>query len=154
MLKRRSFLSLLTAFGASPVLPGRALASGTVAQAASYNRYTYGFAVFWARHGGRFGATQLAKALRISEPQAKAMIEDMLRDRLVRVSQRGVEATSLHGGRGGSRPATGQDLGQDFGQIRARNRTRSSPLWRFRRVGLRARRLEWQLRQSSRNLSA
>jgi len=96
-MKRRSFLSLLLAATAAPALPG-----GAAAKAVSYNRYTYGFAVFHARHGGAFGAAELAKTMKVTSAQAKAMIAQMSREGIVRPALGGtVQAVTTHGGRAG-----------------------------------------------------
>ena len=129
-MKRRSFLSMLGAASAAPLMPTPVL--GAISRAASYNRFSYGYAVFWARHGGAFGVQQLAKAMQISETQAKAMIDEMLQDRLVRASQAGVQSVSTHGGHTRARRSQS-------------TKSKTRLYWRFRRVGLRARALNWQL---------
>ena len=97
-MKRRSFLSLIGAASAAPVLPGQAF--GAVAKTASYNRFMYGYAVFKARHGGAVVASDLAAALKVTSGQANAMIAEMTRDGILRKTTSGaVQAVTTHGGR-------------------------------------------------------
>ncbi len=98
-MKRRSFLSLLCAATAAPALP----AGGAVTKAAAgYNRFTYGFAVFHARHGGAFGAGDLASAMKVSTGQAQSMLAEMSRDGIIRPAFGNmVEAVQVHGGKRG-----------------------------------------------------
>ena len=132
---RRSFLSMIGAASAAPLVPGGIAAK---AAPAAVNPMTYGYAVFWARHGGQFGATQLAKALHIPVANAEAMVGEMLKDRVVRASAHGVKATVTHGGR--------TALSRSGARTKANS---NAPLyWRFKRVGLRARALHWQLHHS------
>ena len=71
-MKRRGFLRLLGAAAVAPVLP-----APVAAQAVSYNRYTYGLAVFHARTRAHVSARGLAHCLKVSLPQAEAMIAEM-----------------------------------------------------------------------------
>ncbi|SEW46011.1 hypothetical protein SAMN04488515_3426 [Cognatiyoonia koreensis] len=78
-MKRRSFLTALGAAIAMPVLP-----SLPAAQVASFNRYTYGLAVFHARTRAHVSARGIAHCLKVSVPQAEAMIAEMARNGLVK----------------------------------------------------------------------
>jgi hypothetical protein len=78
-MKRRGFLQLLGAAAATPFLP-----MGTAVQAASYNRYTYGLAVFHARTRAHVSARGIAHCLKVSVPQAEAMIGEMVNNGLVK----------------------------------------------------------------------
>ena len=144
-MKRRAFLSILGAAGLSPAVKALPAAA---APKAIYNRTTYGFAVFWARHGGQFGARQLATAMRVSDREAEAMIYEMIKDRVVRsASGGGLRATTVHGGalRGSAGRLATRSLPQGG---------RRSLYWKFRQVGLRARRLQWQLFSSEEKVDA
>ena len=77
-MKRRSFLGLLGAAVAAPVLPASA------APVASYNRYIYGLAVFHARTRAHVSARGIAFRLKVSLSEAEAMIAEMSEAGLVR----------------------------------------------------------------------
>ena len=100
LMKRRSFLSLLASAAAAPALP---LSGSTAAvSGAAYNRFTYGYAVFRARHGGAFGAADLASSLKVTAAQAQGMIAEMAQSGVVRSAANGaVEAVTTHGGQKG-----------------------------------------------------
>ncbi|MGJ8546244.1 MAG: hypothetical protein ACSHWZ_12445 [Sulfitobacter sp.] len=84
-MKRRAFLSLIGAAAAAPALPafgvqgGAAVfaVSGAVSRAAGYNRYLYGLAVFQARTRASLNAADLIARLKVSAPQAQAMMHEM-----------------------------------------------------------------------------
>jgi len=78
-MKRRGFLQLLGAAAATPLMPGAALA-----KAAGYNRYQYGLAVFHARTRAHISARGIAHRLKVSVPQAEAMIGEMVDKGLVK----------------------------------------------------------------------
>lgn len=73
-MKRRSFLTMLGAAVAAPALP---MAAAPAPVAAVYNRYTYGLAVFHARTHAHVTAAGIAKRLKVTPAQAKAMISEM-----------------------------------------------------------------------------
>lgn len=75
-MKRRNFLGLIGATVAAPFLPAGA-GMATTPVAAAYNRYTFGLAVFHARTRAHVSARGLAHCLRVSLPQAEAMIAEM-----------------------------------------------------------------------------
>ena len=79
-MKRRGFLGLLGAAVATPLLPAMPAAQA----AASYNRYTYGLAVFHARTRAHVSARGIAHCLKVSVPQAEAMISEMATNGLVK----------------------------------------------------------------------
>ena len=78
-MKRRSFLTMLSAAAVMPALP----AAG-VAQTAAYNRFTYGLAVFHARTHPHVSARGLAFRLKVPVVQAEAMMGEMVKNGLVR----------------------------------------------------------------------
>jgi len=78
-MKRRGFLQLLGAAATAPLLP-----TATLAQAAGYNRYQYGLAVFHARTRAHVSARGIAFRLKVSIPQAEAMIGEMVDKGLVK----------------------------------------------------------------------
>ncbi len=80
-MKRRGFLTMLGAAVAAPVMPSLGSAATT---AASYNRYTYGLAVFHARTRAHVSARGLSHCLKVSLPQAEAMIAEMSAKGMVR----------------------------------------------------------------------
>jgi len=73
-MKRRTFLMGLGGAAALPVVPAPAV------QAAGYNRYMYGLAVFQARKSATVNATTLMSKLKVSALQAEAMIGEMAAD--------------------------------------------------------------------------
>ncbi len=79
-MKRRGFLALLGGAIAAPLVPSM----GGAATVASYNRYTYGLAVFHARTRAHVSARGLSHCLKVSLPQAEAMITEMSTNGLVR----------------------------------------------------------------------
>ena len=78
-MKRRGFLAMIGAAAVAPLMP----AAGT-AQAVTYNRYTYGLAVFHARTRAHVSARGIAHCLKVSVPQAEAMIAEMANNGLVK----------------------------------------------------------------------
>ncbi len=79
-MKRRGFLGLLGGAIAAPLLPS----VGGAATVTSYNRYTYGLAVFHARTRAHISARGLSHCLKVSVPQAEAMIAEMSSSGMVR----------------------------------------------------------------------
>ena len=73
-MKRRNFLSLMGAAAVAPALP----AIPAPVAAAGYNRYMYGLAVFHARTRTNISAAGIAHRLKVSLPQAEAMIGEMV----------------------------------------------------------------------------
>lgn len=73
-MKRRGFIQLLGAALTAPALP--AMGAPSVA-AATYNRYTFGLAVFHARTRAHVSAAGIAYRLKVSTAQAEAMIAEM-----------------------------------------------------------------------------
>ena len=74
-MQRRHFLTMMGAATVVPALP----ALGAPAQAAAgYNRYQYGLAVFHARTRTQVSAAGIAHSLKVSLPQAEAMIGEMV----------------------------------------------------------------------------
>ena len=74
-MQRRHFLTMMEAATVAPALP----ALGAPAQAATgYNRYQYGLAVFHARTRTQVSAAGIAHSLKVSLPQAEAMIGEMV----------------------------------------------------------------------------
>ncbi|MEJ6399260.1 hypothetical protein [Yoonia sp. 208BN28-4] len=71
-MKRRGFLQMLGAVIATPALPMAA-----PAQAATYNRYMYGLAVFHARTRPHVSVRGIAYCLKVTTAQAEAMIAEM-----------------------------------------------------------------------------
>lgn len=69
-MKRRSFLTLIGAAVATPVLPA-------VAPAASYSRLTFGTAVLHARTRAHVSARGLSWCLKVPMAQAEAMMAEM-----------------------------------------------------------------------------
>ena len=65
---------MLGAAVAAPALP---MAAAPAPVAAVYNRYTYGLAVFHARTHAQVTAAGIAKRLKVTPAQAKAMISEM-----------------------------------------------------------------------------
>ncbi|MEY1554172.1 hypothetical protein AB3Y40_00925 [Yoonia sp. R2331] len=80
-MKRRGFLGMFGAAIAAPIMPAM---GGTVATAATYNRYTFGLAVFHARTRAHVSARGLAYCLKVTVPQAEAMIGEMSAKGMVR----------------------------------------------------------------------
>lgn len=74
-MDRRKFLTLATAASIAPTIPLPAARAG--AAAAGYNRYTYGLAVFHARTRASVSVIDLTARLKLSTPQAKALIGEM-----------------------------------------------------------------------------
>jgi len=73
-MKRRSFLTMLGAAVTAPALP---VAASSAPAAVVYNRYTYGLGVFHARTHAHVSAAGIARRLRVTPAQAKAMISEM-----------------------------------------------------------------------------
>ena len=74
-MQRRHFLTMMEAATVAPALP----ALGAPAQAATgYNRYQYGLAVFHARTRANISAAGIAHSLKVTLPQAEAMIGEMV----------------------------------------------------------------------------
>ena len=80
-MQRRNFLTLMGATALAPVLP--AFGGSTVA-AAGDNRYQYGLAVFHARTRVDISAAGIAHRLKVSLPQAEAMIGEMIDNKFVK----------------------------------------------------------------------
>jgi len=78
-MKRRGFLAMIGAASVAPLMPVTA-----TAQAVTYNRYTYGLAVFHARTRAHVSARGIAHCLKVSVPQAEAMIAEMANNGLVK----------------------------------------------------------------------
>ncbi len=79
-MKRRAFLSMFGAAAVAPALPAMA----APAAQAGYSRYMYGLAVFHARTRPHVSARGLAHVLKVSAPQAEAMIAEMASKGLVK----------------------------------------------------------------------
>ena len=79
-MKRRSFLGLFGASVAAPALP----AFGGGAAGVTYSRSAYGMAVLHARTRHHVSARGIAHCLKVSLPQAKAMISEMSAGGLVK----------------------------------------------------------------------
>ena len=91
---------MLGAATVAPALPVPAMASAT--QAAAVNRFTYGMALFRLRHGGAYGASDLARMFKLPLDQATGLLAQMTRDGFVRPSGAGmVQAVASQGGRAG-----------------------------------------------------
>lgn len=74
-MQRRHFPTMMGAATVAPALP----ALGAPAQAATgYNRYQFGLAVFHARTRTQVSAAGIAHSLKVSLPQAEAMIGEMV----------------------------------------------------------------------------
>ena len=81
-MQRRHFMTLMGAAALAPVLPA---AGGRAAAAmAGYNRYQYGLAVFHARTRTHISAAGIAHRLKVSVPQAEAMIGEMVESNFVK----------------------------------------------------------------------
>jgi 3-isopropylmalate/(R)-2-methylmalate dehydratase small subunit len=80
-MKRRSFLSLLGAATVAPALPS---VGGAAPAAAGYTRYMYGLAVFHARTRAQISAAGIAHCLKVTLPQAEAMIGEMVQSKFVK----------------------------------------------------------------------
>lgn len=76
-MKRRSFIGMIGAAFAVPAIPFAAPSVG-------YSRATYGMAVLHARTRAHVSARGLAFCLKVSVPQAEAMVAEMARGGLVR----------------------------------------------------------------------
>lgn len=72
-MKRRGFLSMISAAAVAPALPAMAAPAVT----ATYNRYMFGLAVFHARTRAHVSAAGIAFRLKVSTIQAEAMIAEM-----------------------------------------------------------------------------
>ena len=72
-MKRRGFLSMVSAAAVAPVLP----AISAPAVSATYSRYMFGLAVFHARTRAHVSAAGIAFRLKITTVQAEAMIAEM-----------------------------------------------------------------------------
>lgn len=79
-MRRRSFLGMLGASVAAPAIP----AMGSGAAGVSYSRSAYGMAVLHARTRHHVSARGIAHCLKVSLPQAKAMISEMAANGLVK----------------------------------------------------------------------
>lgn len=79
-MKRRGFLTIFGAAAATPFLP---MSAASAPVAATFNRYTYGLAVFHARTRAHISARGLAHCLKVTMPQAEAMIGQMAHEGLV-----------------------------------------------------------------------
>lgn len=79
-MKRRGFLQMISAAAVTPLIPSVAPA----ATAVTYNRYTYGLAVFHARTRAHVSARGIAHCLKVTQPQAEAMIAEMAQNGLVK----------------------------------------------------------------------
>ena len=77
-MKRRGFLGLIGAALATPLMPTMGAAG------AGYSRATYGMAVLHARTRHHVSARGLAHCLKVSTPQAKAMLGEMASSGLVK----------------------------------------------------------------------
>ena len=78
-MKRRSFLGMFGAAIATPALPAFSGAAGV-----SYSRSAYGMAVIHARTRHHVSARGIAHCLKVSLPQAHAMISEMSAGGLVK----------------------------------------------------------------------
>jgi 3-isopropylmalate/(R)-2-methylmalate dehydratase small subunit len=74
-MQRRHFLTMMGAAAAAPALPAL---GAHVQAAAGYNRYQYGLAVFHARTRTQISAAGIAHTLKVTLPQAEAMISEMV----------------------------------------------------------------------------
>ncbi len=72
-MRRRGFLSLVSAAAVAPALP----AISAPAVTATYNRYMFGLAVFHARTRAHVSAAGIAFRLKVTTVQAEAMIAEM-----------------------------------------------------------------------------
>lgn len=79
-VKRRSFLGMIGAAVATPALP----AMGGGAAGVTYSRSAYGMAVLHARTRHHVSARGIAHCLKVTLPQAKAMITEMSAGGLVK----------------------------------------------------------------------
>jgi 3-isopropylmalate/(R)-2-methylmalate dehydratase small subunit len=75
-MQRRNFLTMMGATALAPILP--AFGTSPAAAAVGYNRYQYGLAVFHARTRANISAAGIAHRLKVSVPQAEAMIGEMI----------------------------------------------------------------------------
>ena len=81
-MQRRNFLTMIGATALAPALP--AFGASRAAAAAGYNRYQYGLAVFHARTRANISAAGIAHRLKVSIPQAEAMIGEMVDSNFVK----------------------------------------------------------------------
>ena len=81
-MKRRNFLTMMGATALAPALP--AFGAPISVAAGGYNRYQYGLAVFHARTRANISAAGIAHRLKVSMPQAEAMIGEMIESNYVK----------------------------------------------------------------------
>ena len=81
-MKRRNFLTMMGATALAPALP--AFGAPVSVAAGGYNRYQYGLAVFHARTRANISAAGIAHRLKVSMPQAEAMIGEMIENNYVK----------------------------------------------------------------------
>ena len=79
-MQRREFLTMIGASALAPVLPSVSASAGA---AAHYSRYQYGLAVFHARTRAQVSAAGIAHCLKVSLPQAEAMVSEMAKANFV-----------------------------------------------------------------------
>lgn len=80
-MKRRKFLTMMGAATLAPVLPTASTPAAVLA--GGYNRYQYGLAVFHARTRANISAAGIAHSLKVTMPQAEAMIGEMIKSNFV-----------------------------------------------------------------------
>ena len=81
-MKRRNFLTMMGATALAPALP--AFGAPVSVAAGDYNRYQYGLSVFHARTRANISAAGIAHRLKVSMPQAEAMIGEMIESNYVK----------------------------------------------------------------------
>ena len=91
-MKRRSFLTMIGGAALAPALPNM----GAIAPAtAGYSRYQYGLAVFHARCRTNVSAAGIAHRLKVTLPQAEAMMSEMVRANYVTPVAGGTRAKAV-----------------------------------------------------------
>jgi len=93
-MQRRNFLTMMGATALAPMLPALGTTPAAVA-AAGYNRYQYGLAVFHARTRANISAAGIAHRLKVSVPQAEAMIGEMIKSNFVKPVLNGTKVQAI-----------------------------------------------------------